>query len=104
MITIKAIANYTDNQLKVETENKTKVTRNWKQIEVIDGKIQKGDFYTVSNKRANQIIDAKLAVLVAIYKEDKTINNPEDITTVIKAGTIDISTSKPKKKANKGNK
>lgn len=102
MITIKALKNYTDNELKAETENKTKITRNFKQIEAVDGKVQKGDFYTVNNDRAMQIINANLAVLVAIPKEDKIIAIDDDGVTI--SNNTSILEEKPKKKANKGNK
>jgi len=71
MMTIIALQDYTDNQLKAETEKRTKVTRKGEKVEVIDGKIKIGDIYTVKVDRGNQIIEAGLADLVSVDKKAK---------------------------------
>lgn len=70
MITIQAIKNYTDNELK-ENKNNILILRKGVFIEPLNKKdnIVKGDIYTIKRDRAKQICDAGLAVMLYIEKQ-----------------------------------
>lgn len=103
MMTIKALQNYTDEQLKKEKENKTLVLRNGEKIEVEKGKILKNDEYCVEIDRGNQIINAGYAKMIDLEKIGKKQPKIEDteIKETILADGIVITEIKSNKKRNK---
>lgn len=88
---IEALINYTDNILKNEIENKTKIKRSGKEIEIEDGKIQKSDRYTVSKERGQVIVDKGYAKLINY------------IIDTNKSTQVTIKTTKSKRKVKEKN-
>lgn len=91
---IKALRNYTDNEL-ARTDNKTKVLRNGEYV-LTGGNIQKGDEYEVSNERGKQILShpKRLAELIEIVKEEVKEPIEDKIVDKMEEGTKKKTTKK----------